>query len=270
MLYVMFLLDFALALYYMNVPVFQWIASAQAQGQQIQYAPLGTSQTSESLSALFYIIPVFGLSFGLAYGIKKRLFRRFLPLLLLGVYAASAWLIYTLTFWWLTGWLPWVLVVAGFMVFAYSSLMKSSSYLRLPFLTFLGVGTAMMLTIILPSWTIVVMCLALACWDVYAVFKGPLRKIIEHEGNDLNSRLERMMLISVGGSSIGMGDVVFYSLLLMFAVQISYLAAGLAYFTIPFGVVATFFLLETKKFKALPGLPIPIFATLGMIALVIH
>lgn len=131
--------------------------------------------------------------------------------------------------------------------------------------------------------TLFILPVAFALYDIYAVFKGPLKLLIKSSPlaqkprrrsrkseSDLTADLHRqfgLMLARIGGFTIGAGDFTFYSMLVAaaFVVKgaIAALAVGIA---INAGVVVTLLILERYK-KPLPGLPIPI--ALGILTMIL-
>jgi len=123
--------------------------------------------------------------------------------------------------------------------------------------------------------TLFVLPVAFALYDIYAVFKGPLKTLIKvipigqakgKRGRKLPSKiitanLQRqfgLMLARIGGYTIGAGDFTFYSMLVAGAFVFKGLFAAFATgVSINIGIVATLWILQKYK-RPLPGLPIPI------------
>lgn len=123
--------------------------------------------------------------------------------------------------------------------------------------------------------TLFVLPIAFALYDIYAVFKGPLRTLIKvmpitqgkrrqlgkTASKTLTANLQRqfgLMLARIGGYTIGAGDFTFYSMLVAGAFLIKGLRGALATgIAINVGVMATLWILQKYK-RPLPGLPIPI------------
>lgn len=127
-------------------------------------------------------------------------------------------------------------------------------------------------TILTPP-TVFILPLLMAAYDIYAVFAGPLKKIIGKPTKVKRplkkSKLDFLSLLIVDFHfvKIGLGDIIFYSMLpatafMLFGLQkmlLTILATNL-------GAVLTLFLLNKKKIP-LPGLPIPML--LGVLALIL-
>lgn len=137
--------------------------------------------------------------------------------------------------------------------------------------------------------SVIFILVGLSLYDIYAVFRGPLKGIIDHgreeseeidemiQNNDeFEIKYERVPLLpalpvySTPLINIGLGDFAFFSMLISASVVISnglvtpipLLAALIGLFA---GVIYTFKLL-TKE-RALPGLPLPIFGGIACLAL---
>jgi hypothetical protein len=140
--------------------------------------------------------------------------------------------------------------------------------LRLPFQVWLGTGTAMMLILFFPSATLYVFAGAMAVWDLYAVFKGPLKTIAaDAKDGPKGLTVGTMLMSQVGQSALGLGDVVFYSVIEMLALEVGRLTAALTAGAIIAGVGITFYILRSGKKIALPGLPIPVLLAFVVIGL---
>jgi len=104
----------------------------------------------------------------------------------------------------------------------------------------------------IPILTAILLPLGFAIYDVYTVFKGPLKTLI----NTLPDESLTTMASTIGDFSIGTGDTVFYAMVPALGYyQFGFSSAFLAILAVDSGVVATLYLLS--KAKLLPGLPIP-------------
>ncbi len=124
------------------------------------------------------------------------------------------------------------------------------------------------LGIVLPTWTAFLFIGILSIYDIIAVFKGPIKKIIEMTEADEDTNLPVDMTYSSHNWEIGIGDLTFYSMLsthtLLLGFRLDFLIEfGLWGAIIPMvcttlgillGAFLTFQLL--KKRPMLPGLPI--------------
>jgi hypothetical protein len=263
-LFVLVLTLLAGALYELNNPLVQYIT-----GNNLQYSVAGTSAPSEFGAALIYVIPVIVFTFVMAYLVKKRK-AWVLPVVLVGAFAVSSFLIALLAYWWIEWYVAIAIPVflgAAFLLSMRSRIPRSwSSPLRLPFQVWLGTGTAMLFVILFPLVTLLALCGMMAVWDLYAVLRGPLGKMVsdmkEQEGNGGEEDRNRvgignMLMAQIGGSGIGLGDIVFYSIITMVAFGLSALTGVVMIAVVALGAFITFYILRTRKHLALPGLPIP-------------
>lgn len=155
-----------------------------------------------------------------------------------------------------------------------------------------GAGLGAFLGLHFPLWSTLLVLIALALYDIYAVFHGPIRGILEEsdkqtliiqrqldkqrtdiaEANEqlLESDAPKEQVECVAHSlipglpvyqsesiTIGLGDFAFYSLLIGHSAMYGIIPLFLATLGVVIGAYVTFRFLERKK--ALPGLPISIF-----------
>jgi hypothetical protein len=256
-LFVLVLTLLAGALYELNNPLVQYIT-----GNNLQYNVAGTSAPSEFGAALIYVIPVVVFTFVMAYLVKKRK-TWVLPIVLVGAFAVSSFLIALLAYWWIEWYVAIAIPVflgAAFLLSMRSKIPRSwSSLLRLPFQVWLGTGTAMLFVILFPLVTLLALCGMMAVWDLYAVLRGPLGKMVSEmkEEDKGEVGIGNMLMAQIGESGIGLGDIVFYSIITMVAFGLSALTGVLMIAVVALGAFITFYILRTRKHLALPGLPIP-------------
>jgi hypothetical protein len=121
--------------------------------------------------------------------------------------------------------------------------------------TFLGVS--------IPVLTAVVLLLALAGYDLFAVYRGPIGKIAE--STDLEDFTGAVF--SYGDLTVGMGDMVFYSMLASMSMMnfgpLPFLGAAIG---LVVGAYLGFKMLEGRDM--FPGLPFAIVLGLGIMYLV--
>jgi presenilin-like A22 family membrane protease len=156
-------------------------------------------------------------------------------------------------------------------------------------MVFFGAMIGSMLAIHLGLLTTLLILIGLSIYDIFAVFRGPLKGIIDH-GRKTAEEFEKNIEISKEGEieyekvpllpalpvystpliNIGLGDFAFFSMLVSAVVVISdslvnsipLIATLLGLFL---GAYYTFKFLE--KERALPGLPLPIFGGLGFLTI---
>lgn len=120
--------------------------------------------------------------------------------------------------------------------------------------------------------TLYILPVAFALYDIYAVFRGPLKKLIRVQPkkalrSDFVYSEFGLIIARIGGFTIGAGDFIFYALLVAGGfLQKSYLGAILVGIVINIGILATLYILEKYK-KPLPGLPIPVFLAIAVLVL---
>jgi len=134
--------------------------------------------------------------------------------------------------------------------------------------------------------TLFILPVAFALYDIYAVFRGPLRTLIkvmplkperQKKGTrqrasvrEITANLYKqfgIMLTRIGGFTIGAGDFTFYSMLVAAAFVVKGMFAAFAVgVAINAGVVVTLWILQKYK-RPLPGLPIPI--ALGIVTMIV-
>ncbi len=156
------------------------------------------------------------------------------------------------------------------------------------------------MAVILPTWTVVFLLIALALWDIYAVFKGPIKDMVELDmngqlmakrgsrgqpmwdplGDNSNDFPFENMTYDAGSWQLGIGDLVFYSMLAAHALFYSTIYVSdkgwwmLPFFFVPVviailvGFAYTIYrLTKGDGTTILPGLPIPMFLGVGVFCL---
>jgi hypothetical protein len=104
----------------------------------------------------------------------------------------------------------------------------------------------------IPILTALLLPLGFALYDIYTVFRGPLKTLI----NTIPDESLTTMASKIGDFSIGTGDTVFYAMVPALGYyRFGFSSAFLAILAVDAGVIVTLYLLS--KAKLLPGLPIP-------------
>ncbi len=157
-------------------------------------------------------------------------------------------------------------------IIGYTIFVKNRPWLSTAVIAFVGAEVGSFFAT-LPLATALLLPIAFSIYDIYAVFKGPLKSLV---GTGEKVALVGMS-IRLGEFTLGLGDVVFYTMLpsLPLAQLISPVSsvAGFAALRASFatlgaidvGVLATLFLLSKRKM--LPGLPIPMLLGVAVLAL---
>jgi hypothetical protein len=130
---------------------------------------------------------------------------------------------------------------------------KAKGALHLVGIVLIGGLTGTFLGVSIPTLTAVVLLLALAGYDLFAVYKGPIGKMAE------STNLEEFTgaVFTYGDLTVGMGDMVFYSMLASISMMnfgpIPFLAAAVG---LVIGAYLGFKMLEGRDM--FPGLPFAI------------
>ncbi len=151
-----------------------------------------------------------------------------------------------------TSW-GWLLVSLLGMAALALSIYKSKGTLHLAGIVLIGGLTGTFLGVSIPTLTAIVLLLALAGYDLFAVYKGPIGKMAQ------STDLEEFTgaVFTYGDLTVGMGDMVFYSMLasnsMMNFGPLPFLAASLG---LIIGAYLGFKMLEGRDM--FPGLPFAI------------
>jgi presenilin-like A22 family membrane protease len=147
-------------------------------------------------------------------------------------------------------WIALTVVASGLLMLG---LYKGSTTARLLAVTVVGSLTGTFLGTSIPALTAIVLLAALAVYDLISVYRGPIGKIAEM--TDLEDF--QGAVFTVGDLTIGMGDLVFYSMLVSTAMMnLGTLAYVGAFIGVAVGSFLGFKLLERREI--LPGLPLAI------------
>ena len=255
----------ALAITSLNGPVYSAIVANSGPS----YAPAGTSATGSALNAILLVASAFVLTLGLVWLLRRRKVVSF-KIIVFGSVAFSGFILTLITadnF--AVQYLPGVfenpfsfgvaaliVLLLGYVIFA-----SKNPWLSTLVLAFVGAEVGSFLAETLPPWTALALPIAFSIYDIYAVFRGPLKALI---GTAPNVALVGMS-IKAGEFTLGLGDVVFYTLLPSLAFFQWGIAQSLyTIVAIDIGMVITLFLLSKRRL--LPGLPIPMLLGIGAIA----
>jgi len=147
-------------------------------------------------------------------------------------------------------------IVLGWAIF------KSRGMLHFAGIIAIGGLTGTFLGVSIPTLTAIVLLLALAAYDLFAVYRGPIGKIAQ--STDLEDFTGAVF--TYGDLTVGMGDMVFYSMLASSAMMnygtLSYIAAATGLIA---GAYLGFKMLEGRDM--FPGLPFAIILGLGLMFL---
>lgn len=152
--------------------------------------------------------------------------------------------------------------------------LKPFSILLLDLLLILyGTMAGAFLAILLTPLSTVAVALTLAVYDLYSVTRGPLRKFLEtvtaeSGGQEARKGLLRGAVLHLGQLSLGMGDVLIFSMLspiFLLNPSFSIVRWTLASAALSAGFLATLQMLNHRKF--MPALPLPVVLSLTVYAL---
>ena len=259
----------ALGITYLNFPTYYAITSSSGPS----YAPAGTTPAGSVLNALLLVAFAFVLTVALVWLLKRKMVISF-KVVIFGSVAFSAFVLtlytadaFAVNFLPAGMELPFAFGVptAIVLALAYVIFVKNRVWLATAILAFVGAEVGSFFAETLGFWTALALPVAFAVYDIYAVFKGPLKALI---GTNPGVALVGMS-IKAGEFTLGLGDVVFYSLLpsLAFAQfdgSFGIAPALLTILAIDVGMVITLYLLSRRRL--LPGLPIPML--LGVLVIV--
>jgi len=259
----------ALGITYLNLPTYQEIVSSSGPS----YAPAGTSPIGSVFNAILLVGFAFALTVALVWLLRKKMVLSF-KVVIFGSVAFSSFILtlftadaFAVNFLPASMEYPFAFGVPSAIVLAlaYVIFVKNRVWLATAILAFVGAEVGSFFAETLGFWTALALPIAFAFYDIYAVFKGPLKSLI---GTNPGIALVGMS-IKAGEFTLGLGDIVFYSLLpsLAFAQfdgTFGILPSLLTILAIDIGMVITLFLLSKRRL--LPGLPIPML--LGVLVIV--
>jgi presenilin-like A22 family membrane protease len=157
------------------------------------------------------------------------------------------------------GWVGLTAIAAGLLL---TGLYKGPQSIRLLSVTIVGSLTGTFLGASVPTLTAIVLLAGLAVYDFVSVYRGPIGKIAEM--TDLEEF--KGAAFTMGDLTIGMGDLVFYSMLVSNAmINLGAFAYLGAFAGVAVGSFLGFKMLERRE--VFPGLPLAI--GLGLVAMLI-
>ncbi len=275
----------ALAITTQNLPVYPAIVNSSGTSGDISGSAgiPGTTPAGTAVNIFFLIGIAFTATVGLLWLMRHRMVFSF-KLLIFGSMALAAFVLtFTTAESFSFSFLPSAFfypvsigaAAAVVTVIGYTVFVKSRPWLSNVVIAFVGaeVGSFFAGTLSPLSsfpWMALLLPLAFAAYDIYAVFRGPLKHLIgTSPGLALNG-----MSVKLGEFTLGLGDIVFYTMLPSLALY--YLAYSASYIdgvlaslvtilVIDAGVAVTLFLLSKRRL--LPGLPIPMLLGVATVAL---
>ncbi|MCL5318745.1 MAG: hypothetical protein M1503_10875 [Thaumarchaeota archaeon] len=238
------------------------------------YEPFGSSVEGSVGNSLMLVVPVFLVTVIMVWLIKMNkasLIRKFLTafisfntftltLLLTDILLPNLGNQNYQTF------VPIASAVAAAIFIGYSSV-KPGSALRGAFASLLlAVEVAAYMSIFIRPPTIIILPVAFALYDLYAVFMGPLKTLIS--SGDLP--MLGSLVAKIGDLEIGLGDIVFYSLLPASGFILGgWVGALLILAVTNIGLMTTLRMLKNRG--SFPGLPIPVLlGTCGLLLIMLQ
>ncbi len=247
-----------------NSPVYSSIVESTGPS----YAPAGTSAPGSALNAIILVGFAFALTLGLVWLLRRKMVTSF-KLVVFGSVAFSAFILTLVTAdVFAVDYLPPIFELPvtfgvaslAVILIAYTIFVENKPWLSTIILAFVGAEVGSFFAETLSPWTALALPIAFSIYDIYAVFKGPLKALI---GTAPGVALVGMS-IKAGEFTLGLGDVVFYTLLPSLALyQFGVLQSLYTVLAIDIGMVITLYLLSKRRL--LPGLPIPML--LGIIVI---
>ncbi len=241
------------------------------------FAPIGTTPSDSILNALVLVLFAFGATLVLLWVLRRRMVTSF-KVLIFGSVSLSAFFLTLITVDSVTygrvsaDWELGIDVAVSLAVVAligYTIFVKNQPVVSTAILAFIGAEVGAFFATTLNLWTALALPVAFSIYDIYAVFRGPLKQLIgTNQGVALNG-----MSIKLGEFTLGLGDVVFYTMLPALAYfhtveppLLNFTAPIAVILAIDVGVMITLVLLTRRRL--LPGLPIPMM--LGVLVLVAY
>jgi hypothetical protein len=246
----------------------------------VSYAPGGTSVAGSATSAIILVSGAFVTTLVAVWLIKRKRASVFTWVIFvatsLALFLMTLLTVITISSYYLAAdpALVLSLVMAAVVTVAFAFVTRVPRYyVAAPIITGLlsaEVGSVFASTI--PLLTALLLAGIFSIYDIYAVFRGPLRQLVSIAPTEVLTAVTSR----VGDFTLGTGDTIFYSMLPALAFLQSASATSAVFtFNLPFaaltmlmidiGVVITLYLLSRSKM--LPGLPIPM--ALGLATLLI-
>jgi hypothetical protein len=249
-----------------NLPSYQSIVNETG----YSYDPFGTSSVGAAGNAIFLVAFAFIATLALLWVLRRRMIRSFKILIFVSTALAAFFLTLVTADSIAYNYLPpqyevpvslgaaaLAVILVGLNLFT-----KTSPWLSTIVLGFIGAEVGSFFAETLPPWTALALPIVFSVYDIYAVFRGPLKALI---GTAPNIALVGMS-IKAGEFTLGLGDIVFYTLLPCLALFQFGLAQSIyTVVAIDVGMVITLFLLSKRRL--LPGLPIPMLLGISVIGL---
>jgi len=250
---------FALLITHVNAPL------TEATGPT--YQPAGQSSGGSIINVLILVIFVFATTLTAVWLARKRKVKIFTAMVSIGT-GVALFLLTLLASLSLTSgldaytslYLSLAFGTATVVVLALVVLRRAPSWCALLLTGLLSAEVGSYFASAIPILTALLLPLFFSFYDIYTVFRGPLKTLIMTVPDEAMSTMSS----KIGDFSIGTGDTVFYAMVPALGYyKFGYGPAFLAILAVDAGVVITLYLLG--KAKLLPGLPIPMFMGIAVL-----
>jgi hypothetical protein len=250
---------FSLLITKVNAPVLQQVVASNG----YPYNPSGSSPTSASgsiFNAALLVVFVFALTLAAVWLARKKRVKVFMAMVFFGT-GLALFLLTLLASIDLTSnyldantsfYLSMALAASTVVLLGLIATRKIPASFALVITGLLSAEAGSYFASAIPILTAILLPLAFSAYDIYTVFRGPLKTLI----NTVPEESLGPMSSKIGDFSIGTGDTVFYAMIPALGYfQFGFSSAFLAILAVDVGVVVTLYLLS--RVKLLPGLPIP-------------
>ena len=246
----------ALSITNLNNPVYADIVNSTG----YSFNPGGSTPAGSTFNAFLLVGFAFALTLGLVWLLRRKMVTSF-KVIIFGSVAFSAFIltlvtadVFAIDYLPPSLELPFAFGVPSVLVIliGYIIFVKNRYWLSTIVLAFVGAQVGSFFAETLPTWTALALPIAFSIYDIYAVFRGPLKALV---GTNQGVALVGMS-IKAGEFTLGLGDIVFYTLLPCFAFfQFGVVESLYVIVAINVGMVITLY--QLSKRRLLPGLPIP-------------
>jgi hypothetical protein len=227
------------------------------------YAPAGTSSSGSVYNVLILVGFVFAATLGAVWLARRRKVKIFMAVVIIGT-GLALFLLTLLTSVDVTSsyldadvslYLSLAFASATLVILALVTLRRIPPWSALVLTGLLSAEVGSYFASTIPILTALLLPIAFSLYDIYTVFRGPLKTLV----TTLPSETLSAISSKIGDFSIGTGDTVFYAMVPALAYyQFSALTPAItSLVAVDIGVAITLYLLS--KAKLLPGLPIPMF-----------
>ena len=229
------------------------------------YQPAGSSTSGSILNSLILIFPTFIITSIILFLLRRKSFLLLKSLLIIalsvGTFSVSYIILsislpFSNIYIFILSLIICIIPILSLTIIKFNKFQIFSSYI-------LSSLYGTMLAVFIKPPTIILIPIAFALYDIYAVFRGPLKSLINSSEESLDLR---PLFVNLGRFTIGTGDLIFYSMIpSSIFLLIDLQSAFLSILFVHVGLVFTLYLL--KHFEIFPGLPVPV--TLSLIPYVL-